>query len=407
MPVAHFHISASLAYRAGTTLLPLPLHSTHRGTLPRLFHLASGLSTRLPTLQTRSHFGSTSIPPPLPLIPAPTIMFKQAVRNHSTTTPAPVPPPASKQQSLTSSFTRPQTTPNSRVNNTSNTRPLSTLPTNASRTNTEVPSRRMSGQNHGIKRTSSGLAKALSSQEDSFGYSPISISDLENDTPPVRSAQNNTQPQNTGFSSESDYGSDVDLDIEDPALKATVKYPHHAINSSSQPIPWSSSPLDHFQPRPKVEQLAPEKSKRRTLPWLQKQSQQSQLEMEPQDEPESAPPRKRRSQESTPTAASISTPAPTKEKAKYDWNISQSAIKEKQKNLREASKSGGAKVNKATDEAKEAAITKKKATIVSKIFLSEEQTRVLNLVTEHKKSVFFTGSAGTCFLYAIELSFQV
>jgi hypothetical protein len=204
MPVAHFRISASLAYRAGTALLPLPIHSTHRPVLPRLFHLASGrsphISTRTTTLQTRPHFGSKPIPPLIPPIPALTIMFKQAVRNHSTTTPAPIPPAASKQQSLTSSFTRPQTTPNSRVNNTTGTRPLSTLSTNASRTNTEVPSRTMSGQNHGIKRTSSGLAKALSSQEDSFDYSSINISDWEIDTPPVRSAQNNTQTQDPVFS---------------------------------------------------------------------------------------------------------------------------------------------------------------------------------------------------------------
>ncbi len=37
---------------------------------------------------------------------------------------------------------------------------------------------------------------------------------------------------------------------------------------------------------------------------------------------------------------------------------------------------------------------KKKKNTVHRIFLSEEQQNVLNLVTEYKKSVFFTGSAG-------------
>ena len=37
---------------------------------------------------------------------------------------------------------------------------------------------------------------------------------------------------------------------------------------------------------------------------------------------------------------------------------------------------------------------KKKKNTIHKIFLSEEQQNVLNLVTEYKKSVFFTGSAG-------------
>jgi ATP-dependent DNA helicase PIF1 len=40
------------------------------------------------------------------------------------------------------------------------------------------------------------------------------------------------------------------------------------------------------------------------------------------------------------------------------------------------------------------AIKKKKKNTIHKIFLSEEQQNVLNLVAEYKKSVFFTGSAG-------------
>jgi ATP-dependent DNA helicase PIF1 len=46
------------------------------------------------------------------------------------------------------------------------------------------------------------------------------------------------------------------------------------------------------------------------------------------------------------------------------------------------------------DDLQEAMKKKKRTNTVHRIFLSEEQQNVLNLVTEYKKSVFFTGSAG-------------
>lgn len=93
------------------------------------------------------------------------------------------------------------------------------------------------------------------------------------------------------------------------------------------------------------------------------------------------------------TRGAAYTPLPKdKPNSPYPWNKTASAFKEEQKKLRQGNKklvkdlagSGLAKSN-----------TKKKRETVAKVFLSDEQKSVLNLVTEQKKSVFFTGSAGT------------
>ena len=73
------------------------------------------------------------------------------------------------------------------------------------------------------------------------------------------------------------------------------------------------------------------------------------------------------------------------------WDKTASAVKEQQKNLRAQ--------NKKLDAAAEGSsgVSKKKKSEVNRIFLSDEQQHVLDLVTEHKKNVFFTGSAGKRF----------
>jgi ATP-dependent DNA helicase PIF1 len=89
----------------------------------------------------------------------------------------------------------------------------------------------------------------------------------------------------------------------------------------------------------------------------------------------------------------VSTPA-KESKSQFPWNTTASAMKQQQKNFRETNKAQ-AKANQGTDEDMKEAIKKKKKNTIHKIFLSEEQQNVLNLVAEYKKSVFFTGSAGT------------
>jgi len=268
--------------------------------------------------------------------------------------------------------------------------------------------------------------------------------------------------RNTVYFDEDDFDSDIDLDVEDPATKGIVSYPKlpsidsselysaiprpkfqptkpvaasyttrhwedHSdsgyispLNStykhtpvpqspspapvpapaSSAPIPWSSSPVEHFSIPPNVSKLrqfvyaVPERSeeqprppKRRTIPWLEKQE-----KAEPVPEPPRphglGRPRKEKQH------FGEFTPLP-KDSAKtaYPWNTTASAVKEQQKNLRQANKKL-VKTNEATPEGFNEAVAKKRKSNISRIFLSEEQQHVLSLVVDHKRSVFFTGSAG-------------
>ena len=87
------------------------------------------------------------------------------------------------------------------------------------------------------------------------------------------------------------------------------------------------------------------------------------------------------------------TPLP-KDKANspYPWNTTASAVKEEQKRFRQGHK----KLIKDYEGAPEKSnVKKKKLETVAKVFLSDEQRSVVNLVAEQKRSVFFTGSAGT------------
>ena len=261
---------------------------------------------------------------------------------------------------------------------------------------------------------------------------------------------------NTVYFDENDFDSDIDLDVEEPATKGTVSYPKlpsidstelsstiprpafqptkpvaasytarhwedHSdsgyispLNStykhtpvpqsasptpvpapaSSAPIPWSSSPVEHFNIPSNVSKLrqfayaGPERSeeqprppKRRTIPWLEKQE---------KAEPVPEPPRPRKEKQNF----GEFTPLP-KDSAKtaYPWNTTASAVKEQQKNLRQANKKL-IKTNEVTPEGLKEAVAKKRKSNISRIFLSEEQQHVLSLVVDHKRSVFFTGSAG-------------
>lgn len=336
-------------------------------------------------------------------------MFKQAVQSHN----AAIPPPASnvstKQQSLGTTFGR-LGAPIPSV------RPLvSTTKHNGAGRQGSVT---MNG--HGIKRTSTGLAKNLSTNDDPFDYPSLNSVSLEkeNSKPPAFNvpARVSNASLATALFDEDDFDSDIDLDVEDPATKGTVSYPKlpqvdstssttskdegyqsrastiqaTANLDSSQPIPWSSSPLEHFKTPQKPESVKP-KSRRGFLPWSQNQqsvSQQPEDEIDcEEEEEEDLPPKKRLSTEGM--KKEVSTPKP-KPLSQYAWNTTASAVKEQQKRLREQNKKQNDSVDSLTD-----AVKKRKKNTVHRIFLSEEQQNVLNLVTEHKKSVFFTGSAGT------------
>jgi ATP-dependent DNA helicase PIF1 len=143
-------------------------------------------------------------------------------------------------------------------------------------------------------------------------------------------------------------------DLSYPSLLPQPALPHQA-PSSSAPVPWSSSPPEHYQRPP---------SKRRTVPWLDQQGNGKPF---------------------TPLPSNKSGASP------YPWNKTASAMKAEQKELRKSNKSR-------STESKQSEVLSTKTPTASrlpKIFLSEEQKGILTAVVEEKKSIFFTGSAGT------------
>jgi ATP-dependent DNA helicase PIF1 len=382
----------------------------------------------------------------------------------------------------------------------------------------------------GIKRTSSGLAKALDRSFDDFDIShvnsqsnPIVIEDK------VESKQKNSDV----YFDENDFDSDIDLEVEDPTAKGTIEYPKpapshqqashsqprppsrkssvvddpavstrsfseranstdsayfsassvsaargagpnfkptlpaalsHSVghwvqpsehenipqigqfrpqmtrqsvsdspplpSSSSDPFPWSSSPAEHTtsisavrkaekakqirdfaftKPQLEEKHSAPPR-KRRRLPWADATN-----ESNPKESPEKAKPAfnvpkapSDLSKTSSSVAAPVVTATPRSKstgKSTLPWNATPSAVKEQQKALKQASKKL-VKSNEATDESFKEAVAKKRKTNISRIFLSEEQQHVLNLVVEQRKSVFFTGSAGMHLRHALTFETQ-
>jgi ATP-dependent DNA helicase PIF1 len=267
---------------------------------------------------------------------------------------------------------------------------------------------RTTGAAHGIKRTSSGLAKAIGSQEE-FDYPPLNITDSGKDmSSTTRTSVKTTTTTSYApvFFDENDFDSDVELDVEDLAAKDSIQLPavpspgardsgygsgvadieSKLVADSSQPIPWSSSPVSHLRSPPVK---PPQPTKRRTLPWLEEEkAKEEQRAASARYQEDREPSRKKR--RSTTDVAANATPA---SKPSFPWNSTASAVKQQQKSLREAKKNL-VKANDGTEEDVKRAIQQKKKDTVHRIFLSEEQKHILNLVLNEGKSVFFTGSAG-------------
>ncbi|GAB1733652.1 hypothetical protein NU195Hw_g6726t1 [Hortaea werneckii] len=278
----------------------------------------------------------------------------------------------------------------------------------------------------GVKRMASGLAKLDGTWEDGPGSSahqPITIG---------------ASTEQVSFD-ENDFDSDIDLDVEEPrpapeptklpqqksmaAPPKPAQYPSldrdatigsvdsgYSSNAphkkaspqmsppkSSAELPWSSSPTEHFEPTQSVASIRqfayggpttqarqngasqPTAAKRRKLPW------QDEQESTQAAVPTTQPTKQRRNVESTPVSKES-------KKSTFPWNTTASAVKEQQKKFKEENRKA-IKKNEGTEESlSKAKSTKSK---IARVFLSEEQQHVLALVTEDKRSVFFTGSAGT------------
>jgi ATP-dependent DNA helicase PIF1 len=401
-----FHPKQSSLYlpHAPQTYLPRTRLSTLRAN-------PTQRTTLLFTPSPRQHYGFPFTCPDLK-----STMFTQALGRHNATIPPPTSSITSKQQSLGSSFAR---------NGPAPKKATSPLASGIKQNGAGIYAR--GSYNQGTKRTSSGLAKTLDFHEDMVNYPTLNIAALEkeNDLPLTynASARSTNAGLATALFDEDDFDSDVDLDVEDPATKGTVTYPKlpQAGSSesrdsgyqsrpptaqqrieldSSQPVPWSSSPLDHFKTPQKSEALKP-RTKRAFLPWSQNQKAASTQEVDDhiESEEENLPPKKKHSTETKAKVAST----PQQTKSQYLWNTTASGLKQQQKNLREQNKKQAKENDTSVDDLQEA-VKKRKKNTIHRIFLSEEQQNVLNLVTEYKKSVFFTGSAGkisTAFLKTI------
>ena len=195
------------------------------------------------------------------------------------------------------------------------------------------------------------------------------------------------------FFDENDFDDDSKIDLdEDDTLFAKNRQPECQSSTerlpspktaaskpttSSAPLPWSSSPPIHHAV-PSAKSLAgnattnntSKATKRRTLFWLDAESNKGSLGTE------------------------SFTPLPKDQtKSPYPWNKTASVVKEEQKRLRQQQKKL-VKTNEGNSNVENKASKKKKKS-VARVFLSDEQKAVLDLVAQKSKSVFFTGSAGT------------
>ena len=387
--------------------------------------LSSYLPRRFPTLQRLYHSASlatvTSGNEPA--------MFKKAVNDHQAE--------LAKQLFPSSSPTSPAPTTKQSALAQQNrlTFPLSKTSGNKTKQNAPQPTAtahippESANVSHALKRTSSGLAKAFHSND------PFK----EAANPPVGSQaeykvnKENVKPKTLSqpiidavWIDEDDFDSDIDLDVEDPSGKGSISYPslpqkvaaasravlpssavtyapeqsrattQASVDSGyqsqfrpSSEVPSFSNTIaqfayPHLEKQPSkvtpYDDEAARPAKRRTLPWLQQQTDENEMHQTSQQ------PKK---------VTGAFTPLPKNTKASsYPWNTTASAIKEQQKNFKQTNKSLVRANQDIGNSLQDAATTRKKQT-VAKLLLSHEQKHILDLVVQKKKSVFFTGSAGT------------
>ena len=175
----------------------------------------------------------------------------------------------------------------------------------------------------------------------------------------------------TQFFNENDSDDDAAIDLTGndvrypslPNADSDVSYPplpfkpanSHRSPPSSAAVPWSSSPPEHYQPP---------RSKRRTVPWLDKAEKDKSFTPIPSEKLNGTP---------------------------YPWNKTAPAMKAQQREIRKV------KASRPTSSKESEVLGAKKipAPALPKIFLSEEQKGILTAVVDEGKSIFFTGSAGT------------
>ena len=240
---------------------------------------------------------------------------------------------------------------------------------------------------------------------------------------------------------ENDFVNDAELDLDEDSgfdrqistSKAPVPQPPvqdslspvGTVPSSNVPLDWSSSPPTHenrldtdrseprtkkqletadndrgeASPKLKIGSAAPRSRKRGTLPWLKNQQVQESMKGPPAQIPQAFDRSRRGQRKRSSTSTDSFTPLPKdNEDSHYLWNKSASALKDEQKKKkRQQALNGGNSISVGEGNSEMITASKRvpRRKPVAKVFLSQEQRKVLDLVAEGKKSVFFTGSAGT------------
>lgn len=291
-----------------------------------------------------------------------------------------------------------------------------------------------------LSSTASTTRSSVFSRADSFQNSPEMI-DLTDDkiihSKPPASSHEAVHFDENDFDDDEDLDLDFELPMSMPAppRPTTTKNPApspYSLPQLPRPAPnnpassaqtWSSSSPSHRLTPPgalkrrQEEQTnknvidletvdEPRPAKRRTLPWVQKRAEEDErreIRQELEDESASSQPKGclRCNKTGHYTA---DCPVVKKGKAtKWDftpknkdkhmpWNNTGSAIAEEKKKFKDKRKAS----RKADDAAVAAIEGHQKAKVaMAPITLSEEQQKVLDLVVNQNKSVFFTGSAGT------------
>ncbi|KAK6065082.1 mitochondrial dna helicase [Seiridium cupressi] len=287
------------------------------------------------------------------------------------------------------------------------------------------------------------------------GFSSLySRSDSFKDEPVTSAASNSTAGDTAPsvYIAEDDFSDDdaLELDYQCPSALPPPSLPHQKDNgtrssaisihdtpptrayqpspaTSTQYIPWTSSPLEHFYPPPQprrqsVKRESPDDpnpapvvtvAKRRKLPASYSKQVKEESSIEDEDDIDLFKPSKsssrltingtlkkernmKKEDDGDLFAAFKSTATPAaKPKPALPWDTTHSAIKAKKNQFKVQSKvKVESQADLSMDEIRSAAAAHHKTTHAA-VSLSAEQQHVQELVIEKKQSVFFTGPAGT------------
>ena len=261
-----------------------------------------------------------------------------------------------------------------------------------------------------------------SKREDSLFSGRADVVDL---TPASCGGRSVGKLHETVYFDENDFDDDTDLDLDTvhpsvnqvpstsklaqtPSTRPVTSAALDRQPTTSQPVPWSSSPAYHMATPPRARSLrrpvssggpeghvrrkapASHPSQRHTSPWLDPHEQGTAEESPPRVQRSLG--RKRKQLHGENDGESLTRSPTDKLHPPYPGNPHAAAAEGRRPRLQPANPARTENLEGGGAETITGAATKKWA--VARVFLSNEQKKVLQLVVDETKSVFFTGSAG-------------